>query len=1065
MGESRCVEAKTQSAQIFYEELNLKINNTQGEKGNFLLEINQKLIAEIALLEDISKKKDQTINNLIKENSNLKAATESLDQLRMRINIYERIDFQSILKNSDNKRDIKNEILTKIRNIESDYGKEIITLKRKIEKLIVQIDNLNNNSDNNNKNNFEALISNNDFITKKDCEIMDMKIKLARAQINSVVKLNQEKRFEEELKTIRIHIDKLMVDNDIFNLSNSILQLSTNSKENTFLNLNNNNDSVKESLYKELEAKYDKVVKISETLQGELDSEKNKYLSLLEMNQDLAKKVIENMKILNINKSEIMYLKKKVAEEQKEKGDSTTNNDLSDNSICLSNNNNNYIYNYIKSNTNIINYDDNADSSLIQEECKKVSEMRLQLEKICAEQKLKILELIEQHKLLEQKIQTITEELKLEKVENENLKEIQKIDLKNISKILSENGSQQKINKSEELIQELKASLQNTNKINVELANKKKHLEKEITGLRLKLREQSTSTDKGLRQNSTLHNKDDKSIVAFSKFSLGSNLTNSKFFDSKIKELEDSLLQEKENSENLLRIKQQIMEKLKKSNENLLTDRSKLMRELTEEKMKNKSLQLENKTMLEREDYLKAQIQELNAEICDLKLYQENYELIEEKMEELHKQFANLVNVYDNPHLQIEHFQKVVKENVDLNAYKTKYFQIECEMQEKNKDILLLKEKIFCLEIKATKKNNEENIVKAQQLEQVSNSNLNSNNINFNCINCSSCKNINNEKCGNCNFLETNLDKYKQILDEYNKKTCEYLVEISELKKTIEDNRLVIFSLREKCKDMISKDKEILRLNTIITELNNRKKKKVSFGKEIVLEFQKENSPSEPVNHYIRENELKQKDNNKALKLSDLLKSQEHLYEKYQKEFDSLKNYKTSILSLDASENSVVDNVNLFRNIRGKCNNNYAEQSNTCYQNQNQINNNNSLESKYRTTEIQINLNNSRKQEVRAVEEQKENSESVFTSDKINIESCKNLTSNLEFEFDRIKNKYELAEGQSEDAFIDKRRNRNTVSLEKNTNSIFRNFCEKLNIVSMSKSDIFSTEMFEKVQN
>jgi hypothetical protein len=56
---------------------------------------------------------------------------------------------------------------------------------------------------------------------------------------------------------------------------------------------------------------------------GELEAEKTKYVSLLEMNQDLGKKIIENLKIMNENKSEISYLKRKVADQQKEKGETS----------------------------------------------------------------------------------------------------------------------------------------------------------------------------------------------------------------------------------------------------------------------------------------------------------------------------------------------------------------------------------------------------------------------------------------------------------------------------------------------------------------------------------------------------------------------------------------------------------------------------------------------------------------------------------------------------------------------------------------------------------------------
>lgn len=1091
------INNETKRENKYYSIKDRNLNNTITNNENSSSEVNQKLIAQVAFLETMSKKKDQKIIMLMEEISHLKGATESFEELKMRINIYERIDFPSILRNSGKELEIKNEIICKIRNIEADFGKEIIQLNRKVEELKLQIYNLNISLENN--NNTEAFNNNNDFITKKDSEIMELKIKLAKAEISIDIKANQIKRHEDELEQQRSQINKLMIDNNILNSGNLTPQFSTNSMENTLLNPNSHSDCVKEIIHRELNAKFAEVQKISETLQEELDSEKNKYLALLEMNQDLGKKVIENIKIINDNKSEILYLKKKVAEMQKEKGDTTVINDSVNNSVS----NESYINNY-KNNSN----NNNSDFNLIKEEFKKAREMRQHLEKISTEHKLQVLELTEQLKLLKQKTQTITEELKLEKLENENLKEIQKSDLKNISKILSENSSQQQLKKTEELMHVLKSSLQNTNKINIELANQKSLLEKEVFELRSRFREQQTSfmlisSDKELHQNSMLM-KDDKSLAAFSKYSIASNMTSSKFFDSKIKDLEESLVQEKENAENLLLVKQRIIAKLKKSNENLLLDKNKLMRELAEEKMKNNSLAMEKQTLLASEEYFKVQIQELNAEICDLRLYQENYELIEEKLEEFQKQFANLVNVYDNPYLQSEQYQKLVNENVHLNAYKSKYFQIECEMQEKNKDILMLKDKVFSMEREASARNNSLNCAKVQPLQQVSND-ININNINFNSINndnynsnnsnykSNNINNSNNQKCGNCALLESNMGKYKQILDEYNNKISENQHEINELKNIIEDNKLVIFSLREKCKEMISKEKEILRLNTIITELNNRKKKKVSFGKEIIVEYEKDNSPSEPVNErQVSESVVRRKeDNNAAFKLSDLLRSQEHLFEKYQKEFEGLKKYRTPVLSVDSNEitaaaseanldsndseknrnntNSNVNNYiqNNYNNYNSEgatgsfySNNNnyyYPEQNNNAYANQS---NSSATESNYQTNDTQINFENSRKQEATAKEEQTENSESIIGSGKINIEAYKNLSTNLEFEFERIKNKYNLAEGENNDlSYADRRSLENTGSLGKNSNSIFKSFCERLDIASMSKSQIFSADM------
>jgi len=1027
-------------------------------RENSLKESNQELIAEIAYLQTINIKKEEKIKFLMGENSHLKAATENLEDLKMKIHIYEQIDFPSILMHSDNKSAINTEIFKKIKSIEADYGKEINQLNAKIEELKLQIYNMNNNRKDNQINSSDQYNSNNDLITEKDNEIMELKIKVARVEISIDIKTNQIKRLEDDLEQQRSLINKLMMDNNIFN-SNTFTQHLINNNNNVN-SLNFNHDyCVKRSIHSELKSKLSEAEKNCETLQEELDSEKNKYLSILEMNQDLGKKVIENMKIMKDYKSEILYLKKKVSEMQKEKCDTKINNEFNENNFY---------------NSEI-------------EEKQKESEIRLQFEKANQEQKLIIAELIEQQQLLQHKMLTLTEELNLEKLENENLKEIQKSDLKNISKILSENNSQQQQKKNEEMIQELKTSLQNTNKINQELTNQKINLEKEIKDFCLKLGEKHNSlmlisAEKDFNQNQMLL-RDDKSIAAFSKYSMATNLTNNKFYDLKFKDLEDSLVQEKENNENLLKIKQRIVEKLKKSNENLLADKNKLMREIAEEKMKNNSLIMEKNSLLESEGYFNAQIQELNAEIEDLKLYQDNYELIEEKLEEFQKQFANLVNVYNNPQMRNEQFKKIVNENVELNAYKTKYFDIECEMQEKNKDVLMLKDKLYFLERKVSMQYKSQNSSKPEQIS----SDFNNNNINLNSINSIS------EKCSNCALLEINLNKFKKILDDYNVRTTQYQTEINELKNTNEDNKLVIFSLREKCKDAISKDKEILRLNIIITELNNRKKKKVSFGKAIVVEYKKDNSAYDPINEKEEiETEIRSKEDVAAFKLSDLLKSQEHLFEKYQKEFDGLKKFRTLNFSTGSSENNKENNLGGSENsTSNNDNNNSSYDVNSKYENLDKINNckqNNkslsydsdnfyksedptgvhNLNKGYNNIENyisfqqgknEINFEKSRNQEAREEEEQKDDTELNLSPGKINIEPYKNLNTNLEFVFEGIKNKHNLNEGEKKNSLTDK------YSDNKNSNAIFKSFMEKLNLASMSKSEVFSTDNFEKIAN
>lgn len=1087
---------------FYISELETENKNLREKNLSYLEEI-QKLQTELTMQDLNNKKNEEKVNFLMQENSKMKSALDKCEEIKIKLNNYEKLDIPNLLKNAANEHQIVSGFKEKLKIIESNYQSEVIDLKRIIAQLKLQIDYLNTN-------NVKKNEPNNDLIEKQtDQQTALLQDKLAKANADINEKDQEISKLVNNNNELTVHLSKLLTENSELKLTmqslNSTSINNINNNNTSISNINkasddnittvNHSECIKSSQYEELKTKFFELNKTYDLLKEELDAEKTKYVSLLQMNQDLGKKIIVNLKIMNENKSEIAYLKRKVSEQQKEKGEISFNNPE--------------------------NYDDltnNFELSLFQEDKKKANEIRLSLEKQTQEQKIQIVELTQTIKHNEMRIQSLVEELNLEKMENENLKEIQKSDLKNISKMLSEQSSQNQARKNEEYINELKISLQNTNKINQELANQKKELEKEIMELKNKVKEQQSAFLFFSNENSNNVFRDDKSQAAFSRFSMASNLTQNKFLDTKIKDLEESLIQEKENADNLLKIKQSLIDKLKKSNENLIMERNKINKELSEERMKNKTLQMEKNTLLESEEYLKNQVQELNAETADLRIYQENYELIEEKLEEFQKQFSNLVSNYNNPQIQNENFQKLVNENVELNAFKHKYLSVENELQEKNKEIYSLKEKCFYLE-------KELNTLKTSQISEFDSNNLNNN--------------------------DTNKNNNEQLIKELENKIKSYEEEIKELNKNIEDNKLIIFSLREKCKDVIAKEKEIFRLNNVINELNQRKKKRVTFGKDIVVEFKKEESPSEQGNEFQKEpeqlnnsnlnlnsnnnnnnayynNEIKQTSINYN-NINDLLKSQQDLYQKYQNELDNIRKIEppaifmnlNDILKKNVSDNASINGHNkvikdkyfedensdhkqtdnnldintneddeisksrekINKNISriyqsiGKINENIQNQNTNDYSNDNiklyqqqknleeeNLNDNQQINKQTKVTEILSNESQVAENIIAAL-----NAPNIEFG---NLEFLNSLGSNLDSELSRIKNKYNLNNYNNDDNDSDNyhqvipniKDSLDLRLLDKKNKNANKNLYEKNNIPNfMSRSQVSPMNIFDKI--
>lgn len=757
-----------------------KENKILREKNEILLEENHKLQTDLAIMELTNRKNEEKIEYFFQENLKLRNLMEKFEEMQMKIDIYEKMDFKGLIQNSKSQDQIISAFLDKIKIIEADYGNEIIELKRIITHLKLQVDQVNNLEES-----FREKVGNSVDMKSGDFELLETREKLIKTQEENLTLKQDVGKLIYELDLQNNFIKKIEEEKKSFEEKINSLEENINKTENITVN-SNSKSSVKKKVYDELKTKFDNLQKENGILKEDIDSEKNKYISLLHINQDMGNKIIENMKHLQENKSENVFLKNRVAELQQEKPTEITN----DSEV-------------------------NFDLDSMEEDKKKITEIKLNLEKINQEQNLKLVGLEQAIKERDLRIDNLTKELSLEKMENENLKEIQKSDIKNISKILTEQSSVNQIKKIEEYNNELKISLQNTNKINQELTNQKSNLEKELTENKNKLKEMQQSflfMENNKDKESVNYFRDDKSNAAFSRMSGVSYMTHNKYIDSKIKDLEDTLYQEKNNSEKMVSIKQNLIDKLKKSSDMLTTERNKLYKELKETKLKLNTLQSEKNTLEESNEFLLEQVKDLDKEICDLKLNQEIYDQLEDKLEEYQRQFENLMSNNNNPQMQNTQFQQLINENVELNSIKSKFNELEKEIDIKNKENASLIEKITLME---------------KNIENIINENVN-----------------NNMMAANNHIKEIEEHLYHadlriKFLDEEN----------ANLRKNIEDNKLIVFSLREKCKDMIAKEKEIFQLQATIQELKQKKNKRVSFGKDIVVEFQKENPYGEENNY------------------------------------------------------------------------------------------------------------------------------------------------------------------------------------------------------------------------
>ena len=649
-----------------------------------------------------TQKQTQLISSLVSENKNLqniiffhennnKKNTENNNilqqensKLKFSLETKKKFDFENIFANFQTEKEIITKLTDKIKLIETEFTNEIFDLKQNIFFLKSQIEEINNQNISNKSNN------------------------------------NYPDKTNEELKFYKNQIK------DLQNLLEKEKQFSSN---------------------KNLITKYqeENLTEI-QSLREKLETEKTNYGNLLLMNQDLGKKIIDNIKINNENKSEINNLKTQLLTNQK--GYLIKDNDFSDFEI-----------------------------DILKEDRNKSNEIRLSLEKINNEQMNSII--------------TLNQKLKEYEIKTENLyKENENLRKNNHSNLYSNQNFSANINENN-----TNNDIQTNNKIHEnqirELKNHKIILENEIFSLKNKLKDQETTLillgaahekDKYKLLETSMHSsfRDDRSNI-LSRIT-ATNLNQSKFLDSKIKDLEESIIMEKENSENIVKIKQNLIDRLKKNNDTITEERNKLHRELSEEKMKIHSLVMEKNNLLDSESFLKEQIQDLNSEICELRLQMDLFDQLQDRLYEYERQFEMMGNNINNIENNKINIQQLMNENEEINNLKNIISNLESEINLKNIELTKSKEKSCYLE-----KDIEGKIIQFTQF-----TNLIQNDVNLK-------------------------------ISEYEKNIKISQEENNELKKTIEDSKIIIFSLREKCKEVINKDQEILQLKNILQEIQENK--------------------------------------------------------------------------------------------------------------------------------------------------------------------------------------------------------------------------------------------------
>lgn len=621
-------------------------------------------------------------NNNKKNTENNNILQQENSKLKFSLETIKKFDFENIFANFQTEKHL---ITDKIKLIETEYTNEIFDLKQNIFFLKSQIEEINNQ-------NISNLSTNNNYSAKTNEEIKFYKTQIIDLQ-NS---LEKEKQFSSN-KNLIIKIQE------------------------------ENLTEIK-------------------SLQEKLETEKTNYGNLLVMNQDLGKKIIDNIKINNENKSEIQNLKTQLLTNQK--GYLIKDNDFSDFEI-----------------------------DILKEDRNKSNEIRSSLEKINNEQMNSII--------------TLNQKLKESEIKSENLfKEIE-----NLRKINHSNLFPNQNFSANMIVNNTNNDIKTNNKIHEnqirELKNQKIILENEIFSLKNKLKDQETTLillgaahekDKYKLLETSMHSsfRDDRSNI-LSRIT-ATNLNQSKFLDSKIKDLEESIIMEKENSENIVKIKQNLIDRLKKNNDTITEERNKLHKELSEEKMKIHSLVMEKNNLLDNESFLKEQIQDLNSEICELRLQMDLFDQLQDRLYEYERQFEMMGNNLNNIENNKINIQQLMNENEEINNLKNIISNLETEINLKNIELTKSKEKACYLE-----KDIEGKIIQFTQF-----TNLIQNDVNLK-------------------------------ISEYEKNIKISQEENNELKKTIEDSKIIIFSLREKCKEVINKDQEILQLKNILQEIQENK--------------------------------------------------------------------------------------------------------------------------------------------------------------------------------------------------------------------------------------------------
>jgi len=216
-----------------------KDNKALRETNEKLLEENHKLQTDLAIMELTNRKNEEKIEYFFQENLKLRNLMEKYEDMQMKLDIHEKMDFKGLIKNSKTQDQIISAFLDKIKIIEADYGNEIIGLKRIITHLKLQVDQVNNLEESLREKTGNSV----DLKSIGDFELLETREKLIRIQEENMTLKQDVGKLIYELDLQNSNIKNMVEERNAF--IEKIKILEENSKNENYSTNNKNKSTVK----------------------------------------------------------------------------------------------------------------------------------------------------------------------------------------------------------------------------------------------------------------------------------------------------------------------------------------------------------------------------------------------------------------------------------------------------------------------------------------------------------------------------------------------------------------------------------------------------------------------------------------------------------------------------------------------------------------------------------------------------------------------------------------------------------------------------------------------------